>query len=142
MIFVICLRKKSLREIPKAFALQIQLYFSAPAFSVSSTRCTAPPGDTIIGFWNTLPGRILGTVRGLRASGGDSVDCDEYQQVLLLARFTLRLNSLPTHGISPSTGTRSSTVITCSRVKPPITSVAPSNTVTDVRTSRTENTAE
>ena len=51
------------------------------------------------------------------ASGGDSVGGHERK-------------SLPTHGMSPRTGTLSLTLRTSSRVKPPRTTVAPSNTVT------------
>ena len=40
-------------------------------------------------------------------------------------------------GMLPSTGTLSSTFFTSSRVRPPITSVAPSQIVTRVLTSRT-----
>ena len=48
--------------------------------------------------------------------------------------------SLPIHGMSERTGTLSLTVRTSSRVKPPMTTVAPSNTVTVVLTSLMENT--
>jgi hypothetical protein len=104
-------------------------------------RGSALAGVTIVGFWKSeLAGVDFNDCFFGEPPGLTRLAVTKISKFRYCALSPFDRNSRPTSGMSPKKGTLSFTFFTSSRVRPPITSVAPSQIVTFVETSRTENT--